>query len=138
MAIECKNTTSSIWWQQWRWPKLLRIAKANGWKPAGTTQSPEDEIYFPGGRWDRDNYTTNDGQTVTAEDAIALGAALESALRVIPNEYALAKYELPGGGIEIAPNQPPVPDVDWFSGAEAKAQVAAFVAFCKQGAFRIF
>jgi hypothetical protein len=53
------------------WGAALRTAKANGWKPAGTVLDEE-----PG--WDGDYYT-NDGQYVTAEDALAMAQALDAA-----------------------------------------------------------
>jgi hypothetical protein len=138
MAIECRNDKSSVWWQQWRWPKLLRLARAHGWEPKGTSQPPGEEVHFPNGRWDSTNYTSNDGQIVSADDAQALALALERALPHIPDDDALAKYRLPNGNIEIAPNHPPAPDADWFSGAEPKTDVEQFIAFCRQGSFRIY
>ena len=138
MAIHCKNESSHFGWQQWRWAKLLRLAKTHGWEVMGTSQPPEEEIHFPGGRWDANNYTTNDGQIVSAADAAALATALERALPHIPDADALAKYRLPDGGIEIAPHAPPAPDADWFSGVEAKAHVVRFIAFCREGSFRIY
>jgi hypothetical protein len=138
MGIECRNEKSSFWCQQWRWPKLLRLAEAHGWQPQGTSQPPEDAIHFPGGRWDPSSYTSNDGQIVSAADARALANALELALPNIPDHDALAKYRRPDGGIGIAPTPPPASDADWFSGAEAKAYVTEFIAFCRQGTFRVY
>ena len=138
MAILCRNETAGVWWQQWRWPKLLRLAQAHGWRPAGTTQPPEELIHFPGGEWDPNNYTTNDGQIVSVTDAHALAAALEAALPHLPDDDALSKYRLPDGSIQIAPTHPTGPDADWFSGREAKADVAKFIQFCRQGTFRIY
>jgi hypothetical protein len=116
---------------------LLRLAKAHGWKPRGTTQRAENLAYFPDGRWDGANYTTNDGQIVCVEDANALANALEAALPNIPDYDTLAKYRVADGGIEIAPNPPQAPDADWFSGVEAKAEVVKFIQFCRRGSFRI-
>lgn len=137
MPVDLRNDRSEFSWEQWRWPKLLRIALANGWDPEGTTQPPDEQEHFPDGLWDPGNYTSNDDQLVSAEDAKALANALEAALPTIPDEYAMAKYEQPGGGILIAPNHPPAPDVNWFSGPQAKANVVAFIAFCRQGSFHI-
>jgi len=138
MAILCKHDDESYFgWAQWAWPKLLRLAEAHGWKPRGTSQPQEELRYFPNGMWDNRNYTTNDGQIVSAEDATALAAALESALPQIPHEDALAKYRTAEGGIEIAPNPPDAVDADWFSG-ETKMQVVKFIAFGRGGSFRIW
>src|SRR5437870_4509592 len=89
MAILCSNGASRVGWQQWRWPKLLRLATAYGWKPMGTTQPLDEARYFPGGRWDGNNYTTNDGQIVSADDARRLADALEAALPHISDHDAL-------------------------------------------------
>src|SRR3954468_5281687 len=105
MAIHCRNETSLTGWQQWRWLKLLRLAAAHGWKPMGTTQPPEEAVYFPSG-WDSNNYTTNDGQIVSEPDARALADALEASLPHIPDSDALAKYRLPDWGDPNRPNPP--------------------------------
>lgn len=138
MAIQLSNGTSHAGWQQWLWPKLLRLAQAHGWKPLGTSQPPGEEAYFPGGRWDSSNYTTNDGQIVSAADAMALADALERALPHVPDHDALEKYRQADGGIQIAPSAPTAPDADWFSGAEAKAAVGKFIQFCREGSFHIY
>src|SRR5439155_9949269 len=105
----------------WRWPKLLRLAQAYGWRPRGTTL-PEDSD----GSWDR-NYTSNDGQVVSSEDAAALADALEAALPHIPDHDALAEFRRADGFVEIAPDHPPAPDAAWFSTPAGKANVEAFV-----------
>jgi hypothetical protein len=138
MAIICRNETSYVGWQQWLWVKLLRLAKASGWQPMGTTRPPENEADFPGGRWDSNNYTTNDGQIISAKDARGLADALEAAFSQISDDDVMAKFRQPDGGIEIAPDAPSAPDADWFSGSVNKANVAKFVEFCRQGAFRIY
>jgi hypothetical protein len=63
------------------WARVLRLAHAFGWKPAGTVlydwvnDAPETPV--PG--WSG-SYLTSDYATVTAEDARALAAALRRAL----------------------------------------------------------
>lgn len=60
------------------WEHMLRLARLNGWSPAGT-EEPDD---WPNGHpWDRFNYSSTDGQTVTAADARAIADALSSALQ---------------------------------------------------------
>lgn len=60
------------------WEHLLRLARLNGWHPAGTKQ-PDD---WPGRHpWDHGNYSSNDGQTVTAADARGIADALSRALQ---------------------------------------------------------
>jgi hypothetical protein len=131
MPMDLSNGTSEFGCAQWLWPKLLRLARVHGWRPRGTTL-PDD----PGGTWDG-NYTSNDGQVVGAEDAAALADALEAALPHVPDHDALARYKNADGMIEIAPRHPPAPDAAWFSTPAGKANVAAFIRFCREGAFRI-
>ena len=131
MPMDLSNGASEFEWEQWRWPKLLRLARAHGWRPRGTSLPNDSE-----GRLDR-NYTSNDGQIVSAEDAAALADALEAALPHIPDHDALAPYQAADGMIEIAPRHPPAPDAAWFSTPAGKANVAAFIRFCREGAFQI-
>lgn len=132
MPIECSNGVSEFDCEQWRWPKLLRLAQAHGWQPRGTTLPGDAD-----GQWDR-NYTTNDGQEVTADDAAALADALEKALSKVPEHDALAPYRAPDGMIEIAPRHPDAADADWFSGPAGIAYVARFIRFCREGTFHIW
>jgi hypothetical protein len=59
------------------WENLFNIAVKNGWEPLGTLPhewsgiAPED--------WNG-NYFTNDHQTICAEDALGMAAALELAV----------------------------------------------------------
>ena len=55
------------------WPRLLYIARVNGWEPMGTHLDSAND-------WNG-NYDTNDGQTICDADAKHLAAALESALQ---------------------------------------------------------
>jgi hypothetical protein len=59
------------------WSFFLSMGRGSGWEPAGTLE-PEN---YTGeyGEWDSE-YLTNEGQTVTAEDAAALADALEQSL----------------------------------------------------------
>jgi hypothetical protein len=64
------------------WSKCLNTAFDFGWKPEGT----EHEDYQD---WDG-NYTSNDGQVITAKDANALsGSLLEAALKRDAPKYLL-------------------------------------------------
>lgn len=85
------------------WEHLLRLARLNGWRPAGTRQ-PLD---WPAAEaWDRGDYFASKGQTVTAEDARAMAEALSRALqfqtamsrRVIADFMAFCRY---GWGFRI-------------------------------------
>ena len=76
-------------WNWIGWLMIWRMAIDYGWEPAGTvlelclTDDPEEEAKLKR-EWDGD-YTTNEWQTVTAEDALNLAAALEKALVDIPD-----------------------------------------------------
>ncbi|NIR27791.1 MAG: hypothetical protein GWN84_00315 [Gammaproteobacteria bacterium] len=60
------------------WEHLLRLARLNGWRPAGTKEPEGWPNRHP---WDRFNYSSSDGQTVTAADARAIADALSRALQ---------------------------------------------------------
>jgi len=60
------------------WAQILSLAKLNGWVPAGTVDPWwKNEVDAP--QWEG-SYCSNDGQTVTAEDALAIANSLEKAL----------------------------------------------------------
>ena len=113
----------------WIW--TLEIARANGWKPAGT-KPPDAGVttfleYDPSALWDPEDYFSNGGQRVTARDAKALAAAIEQALddakkRVSKNK-ARSK-SMPRSKIKMK-----------FISEEAKG-LCKFVAFCSKGSFR--
>ena len=132
------------------WAKALELARLHGWRPIGTQPpSPDLKPLWDGG------YLTNDGQTVTAKDAISLAAALERSLDDIPdtvqihwNPNAWIEYELPEWlspeekemiqeGIEaerldilgIHPHE-------FFAGDE-KCCLIPFIRFCRLGSFII-
>ena len=67
------------------WAKALELAQIYGWKPLGTRPPSDIDFYDLCAEWDG-RYLTNDGQTVKAEDARLLAAALERALNDVPDE----------------------------------------------------
>jgi hypothetical protein len=110
-------------WNIYHWPKLLKLAGQFGWEL--------------GENW-VDRYCSNDF-LVTAEDARNLADALERALPDIPNEQvcAVKKIDLPGGMTCTAfEGEPPENPLELFSG-ERKQYLREFIAFCRNGAFRI-
>jgi hypothetical protein len=124
------------------WFYLLELAKLGGWEPAGTLPwHSEDEDPCTCDQWDG-GYHTNDEQRVTAADALALAAALERMLPYLPNEDVVAV------SIRVIPwlewLNPPLSELDvpnatptqWFGGSH-KADVEAFIRFCRQGEFTI-
>ena len=136
MGMSLQGVAGDFWWDTFSWVKLLRVAGRYGWRPAGTTLSHSDLADMPGGRWDG-NYTTNDGQIVTAEDARALAVALERAVQDVPSRDVIAHHREPSGGIRMAPNPPDIDDLDWFCGPEPKAKIRAFISYCYAGEFHI-
>jgi len=103
------------------------------------------------------SYLINIGQFVTDEDAHNLAAALEKALKDIPDEQmteiklrTLDEYEsprsayfkfrktlnIPGGGCGFIGPDPNTTNQIYFSG-EAKDKLRKFIAFCQEGAFLI-
>lgn len=61
-----------------RWPQILQLARAYGWKTAGTTVDEGSGIILPT-KWDG-GYDSMDGQLVSAEDAANFADALEKSL----------------------------------------------------------
>ncbi len=137
------------------WAKALELACEYGWQPAGTSPAPHIDFQQLHAEWDG-NYTTNDGQAVTAPDARAFAAALERSLDDISEKgTAVAwdidgfrKYELPAwlspaekerieeelqdGLLDILG----MPPLAFFAGAE-KYYLAQLVRFCRLGSFVI-
>jgi hypothetical protein len=64
------------------WHKLIELAQEYGWQPAGTQL---DEANWSG------TYLSNDGQTVTQTDALALGNALDAAAAQLETNVTRAK-----------------------------------------------
>lgn len=141
------------------WVKVLNLAMSYGWQPLGTRLSSVIESYrFDTEEWEEwdGTYLTNDGQTVIAEDASALAAALERSLDDIPDfkieirravetrrgedlpeslspvERAIMEAGLDNhlqGLLEIHPFQ-------YFAGDE-KLHLVDFIKFCRLGSFTI-
>jgi hypothetical protein len=141
------------------WVKALNLAVFYGWQPMGTRLSSVIESYGFGieewEEWDG-TYLTNDGQSVIAEDALALAAALERSLDDIPDfkvenprraeterhnhrpeELSPVERAVIEGGLndhllglmEVHPFQ-------YFAGDE-KRHLAGFIKFCRLGSFTI-
>ena len=138
------------------WAKALELAQLYGWKPLGTRPPSGLDFYELLAEWDG-RYFTNDGQTVKAEDARALAAALERSLDDIadentpidwnvmiqmeddlpewlsPEEKEFIEEELQGGLLDIMGTSP----LEYFAGDE-KRHLKGFIRFCRLGSFEIF
>ena len=64
------------------WHKLIELAQEYGWQPAGTQRDEEN--------WSG-TYLSNDGQSVTQSDALALGNALNAAAAQLEMNVTRAK-----------------------------------------------
>jgi cell wall assembly regulator SMI1 len=102
------------------WHVALDLASQFGWKPTGTCPPRRVRV----ADWDAEDYTSRQGQQVTAADALALAAALGRALKAIPK------------GSAARPAEAASPAVAFFTG-RSRSGLAGLVAYCKRGAFRI-
>jgi hypothetical protein len=134
MGMDLMGPAGYFGWNYPSWHKLLGIAERYGGRPAGTVPAAAGD-HVPGGTWDG-GYTTNDFQTVTAEDAVQLAAALERALPDIPEEDVPDPHRTALVEIAIAPDEPAA-DLDWFSGPGSREHIRAFIQFCRAGPFSI-
>ena len=108
------------------WTRILSLGLFYGWQPRGTRVPSMTEIHgFDTDYWDG-TYLTNDGQIVVAEDARALGIALERSLDDIPD------FNLGDQLLDESPSNP----FEYFAGDE-KGQLVDFIKFCKLGSFLI-
>lgn len=137
------------------WAKALELAQIYGWQPTGTRPPPRVDFYQLNAEWDG-RYYTNDGQSVKAEDAHALAAALERSLDDIsdlnakadwnaelwtdddlpewlsPEERALIEEELQENLLDVMNIHP----LQYFAGDEKK-YLKDFIRFCRLGSFEI-
>lgn len=129
------------------WSAVLLLAYRNGWAPVGT-EPPE---FNQGGeipmsdraKWDG-SYTGNDGQYVTVKDTQNLAAALENALRDIPDRAPMAQGQ---ERLEVCNHSASDELDDLFEedldmqpslGEGEEAGLRDFVAFCQEAGFRIW
>ena len=75
MSFDLERKGGSYRWSNTGWPAVMELAEAYGWQPAGT--APPEGVERAA--WDR-GYGTNDGQTVSAQDAKHLADALDAGL----------------------------------------------------------
>lgn len=157
MSFELVNQATEICrtFSRQSWTKALELARLYGWKPMGTLPPPVHVFYKAEADWNG-TYLTNDGQTVRAEDACCLAAALERSLNDIPQanhsidwtskfwlvedlpewlspeEKVLIEEELEDGLLDIWG----IPPAQFFAGDE-KRQLVEVIRFCRLGSFEI-
>lgn len=117
------------------WPQLLGIATKNGWEPAGTIMDDNPE-------WNG-SYAMNSRQTIRAEDAANLAAALRRSLET--DEGIAEAVE----SLEVPESQLSGPEMEaierafagifkfTFSIADMRAKIAQAVEFFQRGAAQI-
>ena len=114
---------------------VRRLAEDFGWQPSGT-QPPEgwDAEVEAIGEWNG-CYSTNDGSLVTAQDALALAAALEVALASDDFEQRIRDLH------RVAEEQMQSPDCRFTLPVDAsgwRKDIEDFVGFCRLGGFRLY
>lgn len=89
MAIELINKNGeSKKIDDYAWDTVLALAEEFGWRPMGTLPPPLEENPE---EWDKADYYSQKGQTVTAEDAHLFSVALERSLEFIPGAESEAE-----------------------------------------------
>jgi hypothetical protein len=116
MSLE-SETGSYRYYNCITWDAMLRMAKAYGWKPAGT-EAPSDCAQ---GEW-YGGYGSNDSQCVTAADAGSLAEALDLML-LDPDTDIVSNVEFP--------------ERHRLPGLADKAGLRDFADFCREGSFWI-
>lgn len=118
MAFELKGPAGQILFDNYSWRQILALATDYGWVPAGTGP--------PGGFRQREwigIYFSNDGQLIHAQDGRRIAAALGRFLK------ASARVKLPGRrGWRAA----------YFFSQEGRQRLEEFIAFSRQGSFRVY
>ena len=95
MAVELINKNDqSLKIDEYAWDTVLSLAEEFGWKPMGTLPPPLEENPS---EWDKADYYSQSGQTVTEQDSHAFGMALVRALEFIPG----AESEAEEAGVKV-------------------------------------
>jgi hypothetical protein len=157
MSFELVNQSTEVCrtFSKQFWAKALELAMSYGWRPMGTTAPFGIDFTELNAEWDG-RYLTNDGQTVKAEDAFSLAAALENSLNDIPDanpkidwspqlwreddlpewlspeEREMIEDELQAGLFDVMN----ISVREYFAGDE-KRHLRHFIRFCRLGSFEI-
>jgi len=85
MSLELFNPTTLISRKYSRqfMEKAFELARFNGWRPMGTLPPADHDFHLLNADW-FGTYRSNDGQTVSSEDAFLLAYALKKSLDDIP------------------------------------------------------
>ena len=129
----------------WGWVRLLALGMMYGWVPRGTLPPNSWDSRRP---WNPRNYTTNDGQTVTRQDALSFSIAIESSLpqlkettvghqsqQAIPFEKAIEQRRQMLE--KLASTNEKNPALAGFS-QKSETFLLEFINFCRLGQFNIW
>ena len=138
------------------WAKALELAKLNGWQPLGTQPPASYDFHLLNADWDG-TYLTNEGQIVTAVDALSLADALQKSLDDIPDFNSIEMDWNPKFWMEdelpewLSPDEREMIEdgledemldimgihpFEFFAGGE-KHLLIQFIRFCRLGSFII-
>ncbi|MDP2966429.1 MAG: hypothetical protein Q8N39_10425 [Pelolinea sp.] len=128
----------------WGWALFIILADMYGWVSLGT-QPPK--WHDPGKPWNKEDYCSNNGQIVTAQDAQGIAAAIESAIQNLspaPDFQPLEERKPYGSALSerldmlLRAAQAEKPDTVILGfDLEYKAPLQELVDFCRQGEFKI-
>jgi len=136
MSMDLVNERGTTHFTVYVWDQTLALAGMYGWRPGGT-QAPIDWAADGEGREWRGSYILNGSQMVTVDDAAQLANALERGLDDIPDFYAAWHKAVKGeDGGPLIPVGESLSPLEALSG-ENKLAIRKFIAFCRQGAFKI-
>ena len=134
----------SLGFNHFLWSKILTLALDHGWEPLGTKPSVAlaheyPDIAHTDETWDG-NYTSNDLQEVTAQDALNIAKALERSLEDFPERIKIppkSDWDSESGTLLVAREEAEkMNPLEVFAGG-GKKYVQDFVNFCRQGGFTI-
>jgi hypothetical protein len=120
----------------------LELARVCGWEPLGTRHTDKSggsavdtlEVVRHLMRWQTE-YLSNDGQTVTAPDAIKLADAL---IRAAEEGHRILADWSDGRSKPPADIQTTPAGFRWFNTIDGKDHLRSIADFCRAGAFQIY
>ena len=140
--INTKNRTVTFSINNRGWRRIYLLGLMFGWIPQGTTTPPGWCGEKP---WETQNYTTNEGQVVTADDALELARAIEQAIPLLKasepsqtrqQESFAWEFELYQRFARAMENGVRDPEYLFFDDRWSE-KLNELAAFCRKGAFKI-
>lgn len=121
---------SCFTWNNSSWRKVVDLGIVYGWEPKGTENIPDGTDNYEVEEGWCGTYFSNDGQLVSAEDALALANALERALDDNPDVENCDKWVTTStlsNTYEMVNENLSIPD---FLSGDMKKGLLAFISFC--------